>query len=60
MVHRTVIGQAQGMLMQRYELSPEKAFLVLVRNSKQSSRRLHVVAAELVRNGIGPAADTTS
>lgn len=51
---RTVIGQAQGMLIQRYELSPELAFAVLMRASQHSNRKLHEIAAEMVREGIRP------
>jgi GAF domain-containing protein len=51
---RTVIGQAQGMLIQRYELTPELAFAVLMRASQHSNRKLHVIAAEMVRVGIRP------
>ena len=51
---RTVIGQAQGMLIERYELSPELAFAVLVRASQHSNLKLHVIAAEMVRGGIRP------
>ena len=51
---RTVIGQAQGMLIQRYELTPELAFSVLTRASQHSNRKLHVIAAQMVREGIRP------
>jgi GAF domain-containing protein len=51
---RTVIGQAQGMLIQRYELTPELAFAVLMRASQHSNRKLHEIAAEMVRGGIRP------
>lgn len=51
---RTVIGQAQGMLIQRYELTPELAFAVLMRASQHSNRKLHEIAADMVRGGIRP------
>lgn len=51
---RTIIGQAQGMLMQRYELNPSQAFDVLSRASQHSNRRLRTVAENLVQNGIKP------
>lgn len=53
LVNRAVIGQAQGMLMQRYGLNGEQAFSVLTRSSQQSNRRVYVIAGELVKNGIG-------
>jgi len=50
--HRTTIGQAEGMLMQRFGLSPDAAFGALVRLSQASQTKLHHVAAEIVANGI--------
>lgn len=46
---RTVIGQAEGMLMERFGLTPEQAFSVLVRVSQNENRRLALVAEELVK-----------
>ena len=51
---RTLIGQATGILMERYTISPERAFLVLTRVSQNSNRKLHDVATELVRHGTVP------
>ena len=47
---RTVIGQAEGILMERFDLAPHQAFAVLRRVSQESNTRLHAVAAELVRS----------
>jgi AmiR/NasT family two-component response regulator len=47
---RTVIGQAEGILMERFELPPEQAFAVLRRVSQDTNTRLSTVASELVRN----------
>jgi AmiR/NasT family two-component response regulator len=52
---RHLIGQAQGILIERFKLSPEKAFSVLRRHSQQNNIRLHEVAATLVRTGRLPA-----
>jgi len=49
---RTVIGQAQGMLMQRYRLTPHQAFAVLARESQAGNRRLRDLAEDIVANGI--------
>jgi len=49
MATRTVIGQAQGVLMERYSLQPEQAFAYLRRVSQHQNRKLAEVAAELVR-----------
>lgn len=49
---RTVIGQAQGMLMQRYKLTPHQAFAVLARESQAASRQLRQICEDIVRNGV--------
>jgi len=48
-VTRTVIGQAEGILMERYDLSADRAFSVLKRVSQETQTKLASVAAELVR-----------
>jgi two-component system, response regulator / RNA-binding antiterminator len=40
--------------MARYELDAERAFQVLKRTSQQSNRKLHDIAAEVVRTGALP------
>lgn len=45
---RQLIGQATGIVMERYQLSDERAFEFLTRVSQQSNIRLVTVAAELV------------
>jgi GAF domain-containing protein len=47
--NRTVIGRAEGILMERFDLSAAQAFAVLRRVSQHRNVRLHLVAAELVR-----------
>jgi transcriptional regulator with GAF, ATPase, and Fis domain len=51
---RDLIGQAKGILMERYKISPERAFLVLTRVSQNTNRKLHDIATELVRYGTVP------
>jgi GAF domain-containing protein len=46
--NRTVIGQAEGILMERYDLTAERAFAFLTRVSQNENRRLAVIAEELV------------
>lgn len=46
---RTVIGQAEGILMERFGISAEQAFAVLRRVSQRRNVRLNGVAEELVR-----------
>jgi hypothetical protein len=52
---RHLIGQAQGILMERYSISAEKAFAVLRRYSQNHNRKLHDIAATLVSTGDLPA-----
>ena len=46
---RTVIGQAEGILMERFNLSPDAAFGVLVRLSQSENVKVRDIAADLVR-----------
>ena len=48
---RTVIGQATGILIERYTLSPEGAFAALARVSSERNRKLYDIAVELVAEG---------
>jgi signal transduction histidine kinase/DNA-binding response OmpR family regulator len=52
------IGTAIGIVMASYELDPSRAFQVLVRTSQQTNRKLHDIAAEVVRTGALPDAST--
>ena len=52
---RTIIGQAEGILMERFSLDADQAFNVLRRVSQDSQRKLYEVAADLVRTGQLPA-----
>jgi transcriptional regulator with GAF, ATPase, and Fis domain len=51
---RDLIGQAKGILMERYKISPERAFLLLTRISQDSNQKLHDIAAQLVRQRTVP------
>jgi GAF domain-containing protein len=48
MQSRRVIGQAIGLLMERYEMSDDRAFAFLVRASSHRNIKLRAVAEELV------------
>lgn len=48
-ISRTVIGQAEGILMERYDLTSDKAFSVLRRVSQDTQTKLVAVATDLVR-----------
>jgi GAF domain-containing protein len=45
---RKLVGQAMGILMERYDLDPDRAFEVLKRYSQQHNRKLRDVAQELI------------
>jgi transcriptional regulator with GAF, ATPase, and Fis domain len=47
---RTLIGQAQGVLMQRYQIDAEQAFVVMRRYSSHGNRKLRRVAEDIVRD----------
>ena len=52
--NRTVIGRAEGILMERFGLLPDQAFAVLRRVSQRRNVKLNRVAEELVRTGVTP------
>lgn len=51
MATRTLIGQAQGILMERLKLTPNQAFAVLSRLSMESHVKVREVARRLVETG---------
>ncbi|HEX8078731.1 MAG TPA: GAF and ANTAR domain-containing protein [Jatrophihabitans sp.] len=53
---REVIGQAQGILMERFKITGEMAFHMLMLASQDSNRKLRDIAEELVSTGHLPAA----
>jgi GAF domain-containing protein len=54
---RNLIGQAQGILMQRYGLDAAKAFAVLRRYSQHHNIKLSVLAEQLASTGYLPGLD---
>lgn len=57
---RDLIGQAKGVLMERYKLTADAAFALLAHTSQRMNRKLVDVARELVTTGAMPQpADTT-
>jgi GAF domain-containing protein len=57
MVSRATIEQAKGMLVERYQVTPDQAFSVLTRASQATQLKLRDVAATLVRTGALPELD---
>ena len=48
---RDLIGQAKGILMERFRITDHQAFLLLVRASQAANAKLTAIAEELVRSG---------
>lgn len=49
---QNLIGQAQGMLMERHHLTPAQAFTLLVRASQDANVKLRDLAQQLVTTGV--------
>ncbi len=56
---RSVLGQAEGILMERFSLTPRRAFEVLSRVAQDHHAPLRRVAAELVRTRATPGGRST-
>jgi transcriptional regulator with GAF, ATPase, and Fis domain len=54
LVSRNLIGQAQGILMERHKITAERAFEVLVTASQEGNIRLVEVARRVVETGVTP------
>jgi GAF domain-containing protein len=59
LVTRTVIGQAQGLLMERFDIDADRAFATLRRYSQHENIKLKVLCRRLVETRALPAAETT-
>src|SRR3712207_6993407 len=59
MTTRTVIGQAEGILMERLGLDAEQAFAYLQRTSQDTNRKLAAVAEDIVTTRQLPDLDGT-
>jgi AmiR/NasT family two-component response regulator len=51
MATRNLIGMAQGILIERLKITPDRAFAVLSRLSQESNTKLRDVARRLVETG---------
>ena len=49
-----LIGQAQGILMERHKVSDDRAFAILVQASQHTNVKLRDIAARLVESGVLP------
>jgi transcriptional regulator with GAF, ATPase, and Fis domain len=50
---RDLIGQAKGILMERYQISGDRAFQLLARLSQEANRKLRDVADQVVHGEVG-------
>lgn len=48
---RDLVGQAKGILVERFKITGDQAFRLLVQASQDTNRRLHEVAEDLVMTG---------
>ena len=46
--HRTVLGQASGIIMERFGLGADEAFDVLAKLSQSTNRKVYEISCELV------------
>ena len=51
LVNRDIIGQAKGILMERFRITADQAFEILVKVSQDTNRKVYVVAEVLARTG---------
>ena len=51
---RDVIGQAKGILMERFKITPDAAFALLVKASQRTHTKLRTISEELCRTGVLP------
>jgi GAF domain-containing protein len=54
LVSRNLIGQAQGILMERHKITADRAFEALVTASQQSNTKLVEIARRVAETGISP------
>ena len=52
--HRTVTGQATGIVMERFGLPADEAFRILVRLSQEKNVKLYDLACRLAQGGDAP------
>ncbi|MET7283699.1 GAF and ANTAR domain-containing protein [Kribbella sp. NPDC005582] len=58
LITRNVIGQAVGIVMERYTIDPDRAFAFLVRISQDTNTKLRTVAERIIQDVVKKAAAT--
>jgi GAF domain-containing protein len=51
LVNRDMIGQAKGILMERFKITADQAFDVLAKVSQDTNRKVYAIAEDLTRTG---------
>jgi len=51
LVNRDIIGQAKGVLMERFKITADQAFEILAKVSQDTNRKVYAVAEDLTRTG---------
>jgi hypothetical protein len=51
LVNRDVIGQAKGILMERFKITSDQAFAVLAKVSQDTNRKVSAIAEDLAHTG---------
>ena len=51
LVNRDIIGQAKGILMERFKITSDQAFAVLAKVSQDTNRKVSAIAEDLARTG---------
>ena len=51
LLNRDIIGQAKGILMERFKITSDQAFAVLAKVSQDTNRKVSAVAEDLARTG---------
>jgi GAF domain-containing protein len=52
LVNRDIIGQAKGILMERFKITSDQAFAVLAKVSQDTNRKVSALAEDLARTGM--------
>jgi GAF domain-containing protein len=52
LLNRDVIGQAKGILMERFKITSDQAFAVLAKVSQDTNRKVSAIAEDLARTGV--------
>src|SRR3954454_19062832 len=52
LLNRDIIGQAKGILMERFKITSDQAFAVLAKVSQDTNRKVSAVAEDLARTGM--------